>query len=217
MTTIRELASTIRSAMVELDELEGKVQERVDRKVAADRAGEMFVSSAALFIYPTMSPSVASWRNMGPDFHLCRLGYTAWEYRAAQLALLERAARMQDGGPALGANAARYVAPQEESGWPNKRVLRTFDFRWNMHLASSSKMYGSGGSGMLSRQSLGNMETGNWWRSPDPEGVLVPGGETIMFPIAPMGYFWDWDTGGLGNPPQSRFTVHMLLRGYRTW
>ena len=98
--------------------------------------------------------------------------------------------------------------------------IELFDFRWNMTKMSNARgtlftYLTAPGSidSLLSRQALGNQETGRTLRfSP----WKVERGDSVIFTIKPIGYSWSKLGGYSGDTyAVNRFTVTMTMYGFR--
>ena len=185
----------LRDVLAEVSALERRVTDIVTPPLPFDRVVNFDPSVSAIFVAPSLEWQTPTWVNGGADFWCCGIGYTCW------LTTDGVVRKLHDQGNGLG-YATSTAAPQ------------IFDFRWNVSKldnrtkATSSYLAAPGGSdSLLSRQALGNQETGRVLRF-DPWKFAT--GDSMMFTIRPIG--WGW-AKSLSDVAQ-RVTVTMTMYGF---
>ena len=202
-------ADQLREVMVQVADLENRVNHIVDRPIPAKFPVNFDASVSALFVAPDASPQTPTWVNGGPDFWCTGVGYQVlWTVTPSEGT--GGTLKLRDWGNGLGWTTAEGVAFDPQ----------LFDFRWGMTKMSNARgtlftyltAPGSVDS-LLTKQALGNQETGRVLRfSP----WKIERGDSVIFTIKPVGYYWSKDgvfaeTSGVA----SRFTVMMTMYGFR--
>ena len=202
-------ADQLREAMVQVADLEQKVTRLVDRPVPVKHPVNFDANVSAIFTMPDMSQQTPTWVNGGPDFWCSGVDYSVMMTTEALGTV-----KLHDTGNGLG------YAGDHNTNSNTKIMLRCFDFRWNMTKMSNARgtlftYLTAPGSidSLLSRQALGNRETGRTLRFAPWK---IERGDSIFFTIKPLGYFYG-RSGGIGAayPSAARFTVMMNLYGFR--
>lgn len=170
--------------------LQSQVDEKANPPLQFSRIEPFYPQIAASWLLPDTTPQNPTWRNLGNDAWIARVGYAVRKFVPDTTA----SGPLYDNGQAMG---------QSE-----------FDFRWNMRLLSSQTSYGvssgtgqGGIGGMLSRSALGNMQTGRLLTLERPRKVV--NGDGVTFAIQPILY---QAQGGEND----RYTVSLTLDCYRT-
>ena len=194
-----------------VDGLEQQVAGIINAPLPFDRAVPFYPAEAASWIVPDTGLQEVTWLNTGGDFYLCSLGWAAWASLPANALYTGSPAttlRLVDMGVGLG------VSVQNDDDVVSM-YPRFFDFQWNVRRRSSAASFGAptGGTGLLSRSVLGNMDRGRplTFRTP----WHVPMGDGLIFSLRPNGYGFD-PSWAASRTRSARFTVHMIMHGFRT-
>lgn len=192
-------ADQLRDVMMEMSLLEKQINDIISPPLPFDRVVNFDPSVSAVFLAPSLEWQTPTWVNGGADFWCAGLGYTCW--------------LTTDGGTKKLHDIGNGMADTSTSVIPNPQV---FDFKWNMAKlnnrtgATASYLAApGGGDSLLSRQALGNQETGrtlrfNPWK--------VANGDSLMFTIRPIGY--EWSKAGAYRNQAMRVTVTMTMYGF---
>lgn len=200
-------ADQLREAMVHVSDLEQKVSNIVNRPLPAKFPVNFDANVSAIFVMPDMAQQTPTWVNGGPDFWCSGIDYSVMMTTEAGTV------KLHDTGNGLG-----YAGDQTGGPVTNNPIsLRCFDFRWNVTKMSNARgtlftYLTAPGSidSLLSRQALGNRETGRALRfSP----WKIERGDSVFFTIKPLGYFYG--RSGLRYASAARFTVMMNMYGFR--
>lgn len=187
----------VRDVLAELALLEDQVSRIVSPPLPFDRVVNFDPSVSAIFTAPSLEWQTPTWVNGGADFWCCGVGYSCW------LTTDGSVVRLYDQGNGLGRTGGGIPIPQ------------MFDFKWNVSkLDNRTKATSSylaspgGGDSLLSRQALGNQETGrtlrfNPWK--------ISNGDALMFTIKPIGYCWGKQ---VSSDVAQRVTVTMTMYGF---
>lgn len=195
-------ADDIRAVMLRTTTLERKVAALRNRVLP--RAAEMSPATSCTFVCPDLTPQHPIWVNGGPDCWVNSVGYQVWWIASGHTQV-----KLHDLGNGLG------VATDPEVEGSSQQI---FDFQWNMtkqcNRDGTQKSFVSApGSfnSLLSRQSLGNMETN---RPLKFEPWKIERGDSIFFTIRPTAYFWN--PNGPYLSATSRFVVAIYLSSFVT-
>lgn len=202
-------ADQLRDVMVGVAELEKRVNAIVSPPLPLERVAYFDPATSAVFFPPDLQQQTPTWVNGGADFWCCGVGYTVWWTTSTGT----RTLKMHDLGNGMG--WTNIVNGVSLAGIVSRQV---FDFRWGMqklqnktgrtfsYLASPG-----GGDSLLSRQALGNQETGRILRF-NPWKIAT--GDSVVFTIRPIGYDWSPGSGLAVGSTSNRFTVTMTMYGF---
>lgn len=193
-------ADELRSMLADVSALEQKIQPLIDPPLPFERVVNYDPSVAAIFVAPRMELQQAVWTNGGGDFWCCGLGYQVWWNFSSTVPV-----KIFDIGTGLGFSG----------GVGSVQYQQLFDFKWNVSKLDirrgtiTSYLAAPGSDSFLSRQALGNQETGDYLRF---QPWFIGKGDALSFSIKPLGYVWP--SAGLFST-SNRFTVHMTMFGFR--
>lgn len=201
-------ADQLREAMVQVADLEQRVNQLVDRPLPIKYPVNFDANVSAIFTMPDMAQQTPTWVNGGPDFWCSGVDYSVMMTTDALGTV-----KLHDTGNGLGYAGNQNVVDNGLS----PITLRLFDFRWNMTKMSNARgtlfsYLTAPGSidSLLSRQALGNRETGRTLRF---HPWKIERGDSVFFTIKPIGYMYGRSGRYYANT--ARFTVMMNLYGYR--
>lgn len=195
-------ADQLREAMVQVSALEQRVESICNTPIPVKHPVNFDANVSALFMMNDMTPQTPTWVNGGPDFWCTGVGYNV--FWTASNDRISASYKLHDVGNGL--------SLVREGG------LQLFDFRWGMTKMSNARgtlfsYLTAPGSidSLMSRQALGNQETGRTLRF---HPWKIDRGDSVIFTIKPIGYGWgvtQYPLESLNN----KFTVLMTMYGFR--